>query len=72
MGEQRLRKIGEVKATLFKKQFDEIYDFWKQKAIDDYAYRGELKFIKEHNKIFIYLIFEIEDNLEQIDPNDFE
>jgi len=71
MSEQRLRKIGEVKATYFKKNFDDIYDHWKSKAIEEHFYHGELKFIKQHNRIFIYIILELEDNLEEVDPNDF-
>ena len=36
------------------------------------GYGGELKFIKEHNKVFIYTIIEDIDNLEQIDPKDWK
>jgi hypothetical protein len=52
----KVRKIGWEKATLFNKNFDKIYDYWKQKAINDYNYHGELKLIKEHNKVLIYII----------------
>lgn len=52
----RVRKIGWEKASLFNKNFDKIYDYWKQKAIDNYNYHGDLKLIKEHNKVFIYII----------------
>lgn len=55
---QRVKKIGWEKASLFNKNFDKIYDYWKNKAIDDYNYHGELKLIKEHNKVLIYLIIE--------------
>lgn len=53
---EKVRKIGWEKASLFNKHFDKIYDFWKQKAIDEYNYHGELKLVKEHNKVFIYII----------------
>ena len=52
----RVRKIGTEKATLFNKHFDKVYDYWKQKAIDEYNYHGELKLIKEHNKVIIYIV----------------
>jgi len=68
----RLRKIGWVKASQFKKNFDEVYDYWKDKAMFELGYGGELKFIKEHNKVFIYTIIEEIDNLEQIDPKDWD
>ena len=72
MMEERLRKIGEVKATLFNKNFDKIYDYWKDKALFDLGYDGELKFIKEHNKVLVYIIITYDNNLEQIDPNNYE
>lgn len=72
MTEQRLRKIGEAKATHFKKDFDKIYDFWKDKALYDLGYEGELKFIKEHNKVFIYIILDYDSNLDQVDDYDLE
>jgi len=31
--EQRLKKIGQVKATVFNKQFDKVYDYWKNRCI---------------------------------------
>ncbi len=55
---ERVRKIGWEKASLFNKNFDKIYDFWKNKAIEEYKYHGDLKLIKEHNKVFIYIILE--------------
>ena len=69
--EERLRKIGEIKASLFKKNFDKIYDFWKDKAMSDHNYCGELKFIKEHNRVFVYIVINFEDNLERVNPSDF-
>jgi hypothetical protein len=70
--EQRLKKIGQVKATTFNKQFDNVYDYWKKRAEDEFNYFDDLKFIKEHNQIFIYIILSpLEDN-ELIDPKNWE
>lgn len=55
---QKIRKIGWEKASLFNKHFDKIYDFWKQKAQEEWNYYNDLKLIKEHNKVFIYIIIE--------------
>ena len=69
--EQRLRKIGQVKATIFNKQFDSVYDYWKKRAEGEFGYFDDLKFIKEHNQIFIYIVLPpIEEN-KLIDPNDW-
>lgn len=67
----RLKKIGQVKATTFNKQFDNVYDYWKRRAEEEYNYWGDLKFIKEHNLVFIYTIIEFEDN-EEVDQKEFE
>jgi hypothetical protein len=66
--EQRLKKIGQVKATTFNKQFDTVYDYWKKRAQDEFNYFDDLKFIKEHNQIFIYLILPPIEKPEHIDP----
>lgn len=67
---ERLRKIGHVKATTFNKQFDQVYDYWKRKSEDELDYYGDLRFIKEHNLVFIYTVIEIEDG-EIIDPKNY-
>ena len=54
----KIRKIGWEKASLFNKNFDKIYDYWKNKAQDEYNYYDDLKLIKEHNKVFIYIIID--------------
>ena len=54
----KIRKIGWEKASLFNKNFDKVYDYWKNKAQDDYNYYDDLKLIKEHNKVFIYIIID--------------
>ncbi len=69
---ERLRKIGQVKATDFNKSFDKIYDYWKDKAQFELGYGGELRFIKEHNLVFVYMILPDLDNLEQIDPETYQ
>jgi hypothetical protein len=69
--EQRLKKIGQVKATVFNKQFDKVYDYWKNRAENEHNYFGNLKFIKEHNTVFIYTVIELEEN-QQIDPDNWE
>ena len=69
--EQRLKKIGQVKATTFNKQFDEVYDYWKKRAENEFNYFGDLKFIKEHNQVFIYTVIELEEN-QQIDPDNWK
>lgn len=68
--EIRLKKIGQVKATTFNKQFDQVYDYWKKRAETEFRYFGDLKFIKEHNQVFIYTIIELE-NGEIINPEDW-
>ena len=55
---EKVRKIGWEKASLFNKNFDKIYDFWKNKAEEDYNYYDDLKLIKEHNKVYIYIIID--------------
>jgi hypothetical protein len=67
----RLKKIGYVKATTFNKQFDKVYDYWKKRAEEEFNYFDDLKFIKEHNLVFIYLILEPLEEPEQIDPNNY-
>lgn len=54
----KIRKIGWEKSALFNKNFDKIYDYWKNKAQDEHNYYGDLRLIKEHNKVFIYIIIE--------------
>lgn len=55
---QKVRKIGWEKASLFNKNFDKVYDYWKNKAQEEYNYYDDLKLIKEHNKVYIYIIIE--------------
>ena len=55
---EKVRKIGWEKASLFNKNFDKIYDFWKNKAEEEYNYYDDLRLIKEHNKVYIYIIID--------------
>lgn len=58
--ETRLRKIGTEKRKSFDKDFDGLYDFYKNKA-EDMGYFGELKFIKERGRVLIYTIIDMPD-----------
>lgn len=69
---QRVRKIGSEKASIFQKNFDVVYDFWRKKAEDDFNYFGELKLKKERGKVIIYILLpDIEDG-ELINPDDYD
>lgn len=58
--ETRLRKIGTEKSKSFDKDFDGLYDFYKNKA-EDMGYFGDLRFIRERGKVFIYTVIEFTD-----------
>lgn len=53
--EVRLIKIGTEKVKMFDKKFDEFYDKYKKRA-ESMGYFGDLKFIKEKSKVFVYTI----------------
>jgi hypothetical protein len=67
---QKIRKIGWEKASLFNKNFDKVYDYWKNKAQEEHNYYDDLKLIKEHNKVYIYIV--IEDIDQYTDRPDWE
>lgn len=67
---EKVKKIGWEKASLFNKNFDKIYDFWKNKAEDEYNYYDDLKLVKEHNKVIIYII--VDDIDQYTDRPDWE
>ncbi len=50
-----LKKLGIEKEKVFNKDFDYFYDLYKQKALD-YGRKGELRFLKEHGKVIIYVV----------------
>jgi hypothetical protein len=71
---EKVRKIGWEKAALFNKNFDKVYDYWKNKAQEEWNYYDDLRLIKEHNKVFIYIVI---DDIDQFterpdweEPND--
>ena len=51
---QLLKKLGIEKVKVVNKDFDNICDSYTKKA-RELGYFGELKFIKEHRKIIIYV-----------------
>lgn len=53
-GQERLFRIGSENKKQFEQNFDELYDKYKKKAIDE-GFEGELKFIIEKKKVFIYV-----------------
>ena len=55
MSEERYKKLGTEKPKDLDKNFDKIYEEYKQKALDA-GYIGELKFIKERGKVIIYIV----------------
>ena len=55
MTEKRLSKLGVVKAKQLTKNFDELYEVYKKKAVEA-GYLGELRFIKEHGRVFVYVV----------------
>ena len=64
--EIRLKKIGKVKATQFDKDFDGVYDYWKKRAEQEFNYYDDLKFIKEHGQVFIFIKLDTFDDDELI------
>jgi hypothetical protein len=52
-----LKKLGIEKEKNFNKDFDYFYDLYKQKALD-YGRKGELRFLKEHGKVIIYVVMD--------------
>ena len=55
MPDERLRKLGEEKVKVLNKDFDNIYESYKTKALED-GYTGEIKFIREHGRVMIYVV----------------
>lgn len=53
-GQERLFRIGSENKKQFEQNFDELYDKYKKKAIDE-GFEGELKFIIEKRKVLIYV-----------------
>jgi hypothetical protein len=55
MTDERLRKLGEEKTRVLNEEFDRLYELYTNKAKEQ-GYTGELKFIKEHGKVLIYIV----------------
>jgi len=53
--EERLKKLGIEKTKVLTEDFDNLYEKYKKKAVEA-GYKGELKFIKEHGKVLIYVV----------------
>jgi hypothetical protein len=68
---ERLRKIGQEKAHIFQKNFDTVYDFWKNKAENEHNYFGELKLKKEKGKVIIFILLKDLDDDTQIEPENW-
>ena len=55
MAEQRLKKLGVEKTKVLKEDFDNLYEKYKKRALDA-GCEGEIKFIREHGRFFIYVV----------------
>ncbi len=55
MQEERLIKLGIIKVKILNEDFDNLYEKYKNKALEK-GYTGELRFIKEHNKVIVYIV----------------
>jgi len=55
MPEERLRKLGTEKIKTLNEDFDNLYQKYKNKALEK-GYTGELRFIKEHGKVLVYIV----------------
>lgn len=55
MENERYRKLGEEKRKEFDKNFNEQIDRYR-KIAKELGFEGELKFVKEHWKVLIYVV----------------
>lgn len=55
MDEIKVRKLGVEKTKVFNEKFDELYEKYKKKSLES-GLSGELKFEKQHGRIFIYAV----------------
>ena len=51
----KLKKLGIVKTKILNKDFDNLYEKYKSKAVNE-GFLGDLKFITEHGRTFIYVV----------------
>ena len=63
---EMLKKLGIEKEKVFNRDFDYFYDLYKQKALD-FGRKGDLRFLKEHGKVIIYVVM---DEIGCPDPDD--
>jgi len=54
----RLHRLGSEKLKVFEKNFDKVFDWYRDKA-NQSGYFGDLKFIKERGKMIIYVTIEL-------------
>lgn len=55
MAEERLRKLGVEKIKILNADFDGLYEMYRKKANDE-GYTGELRFVREHGVIVIFVV----------------
>ena len=55
MPEQRLKKLGVEKVKVLNANFDDLYEKYKKRALEA-GCEGEIKFIREHGRVFIYVV----------------
>ena len=60
MPEERLRKLGIEKTKVLNANFDELYEKYKKRALEA-GCEGEIKFIREHGRVTIYVVIKYED-----------
>jgi hypothetical protein len=53
--DNRYKKLGTEKKKDFNKDFDTHYEKYRKKA-NELGFEGELKFVKEHGKVLIYVV----------------
>ena len=53
--EERLRKLGIEKNKVLNDNFDNLYEKYKKKALEA-GCEGELRFKKQHGRVFIYIV----------------
>ncbi len=58
MTDIRLHRLGSEKLKVFEKNFDKVFDWYRDKA-NQSGYFGDLKFIKERGKMIIYVTIEL-------------
>lgn len=61
MAEIRVRRIGIEKIKNMNNDFDNLYEKYKKKAIE-MGYEGDLKYVKSHGKIEIFVVINREEN----------